>query len=82
MKRSGISMPDVTPAQLLAVAGWVAAQAVAYGWLTTEQSQLVLSAGSTIVAAAWKIADAFIRTGRNQARAAALAAGQPDPAGK
>ena len=60
-------MPDITPAQLLAVAGWIAAQAVAYGWLTTQQSQLVLSAGATIVAAAWKIADAFLRANRAKA---------------
>jgi hypothetical protein len=60
-------LPDITPAQLLAVAGWIAAQAVAYGWLTTEQSQLVLSAGATIVAAAWKIADSFLRSSRAKA---------------
>lgn len=65
----GGKMPDITTAQLLAVAGWVVAQAVAYGWLTTEQSQLVLSAGATIVAAAWKIADAFLRGSRAKALA-------------
>lgn len=54
-------LPDITAAQVLAVAGWIAAQAVAYGWLSTEQSQLVLSSGATIVAAAWKIADSLLR---------------------
>ena len=57
--------PDVTLAQALAVFGWVLAQIVAYGWLDTTQSQLILSAGSTIIATAWKLADALIRHGRN-----------------
>jgi hypothetical protein len=62
--------PDVTTAQLLAVAGWIAAQAVAYGWLSTEQSQTLLSGGATIVAAAWKIADSLLRGKRNEVEAA------------
>jgi hypothetical protein len=66
----GGKTPDITAAQLLAVAGWIAAQAVAYGWLTSEQSQLVLSSGATIVAAAWKIADSLLRGNRAKALAA------------
>lgn len=73
-----MKMPNITPAQIAAVAAWAVAQAVAYGWLTTEQSQLVLSAGATIVAAAWKLADAFLRASRVQAKAAVIVAGQ-DP---
>lgn len=69
-----IKMPDITPAQIAAIIGWVAAQAVAYGWLTTEQSQLVMSAGATIVAASWKLADAFLRGKRNQRYAYVTAA--------
>lgn len=60
-------LPDITPAQILAVATWVAAQAVAYGWLTSTQSQVVLSGGATIVAAAWKIADSLLRGARAKA---------------
>ena len=69
MKVSG-NMPDVTPAQLVAALGWVVSQAVAFGWLDTMKSQLVLSAGSTVIFAAWKIADAVIRNGRAKAVAA------------
>jgi hypothetical protein len=69
VKVSG-TMPDATPAQLLAVIGWAVSQAVAYGWLDTRYSQLVVSAGSTILFTAWKIADAIIRNGRAKAVAA------------
>lgn len=62
--------PSITAAQVLAVAGWIAAQAVAYGWLTTTQSQVVLSGGATIVAAALKIADSLLRGARVKAVAA------------
>lgn len=73
-----MKMPNITPAQIAAVAAWAVAQAVAYGWLTSEQSQLVLSAGATIVAAAWKLADSFLRASRVQAAAAVIASGK-DP---
>jgi len=69
MKLSG-KMPDVTLAQALAFFAWVVAQIVAYGWLDSTKSQLVLSAGSTVITAAWKFADAWIRTGRAKALAA------------
>lgn len=69
MKVSG-GMPDVTPAQVTAVIGWIVSQAVAYGWLDTRYSQIVLSAGGTILFAAWKLADAIIRNGRAKAVAA------------
>jgi len=65
-----MKFPDITPAQVLAVVGWAVAQAVAYGWLTSEQSQLVMSAGASIVAATWKLADAFLRANRVKAAAA------------
>jgi len=68
MKFSG-TMPDLTPAQLVAALTWVVAQAVAFGYLDTQRSQLVLSVGSTVIAAAWKIADAIIRNGRAKAMA-------------
>ena len=60
-------MPDITPAQALAVATWVVAQAVAWGWVTDSQGQILISAGATIVAAAWKIADSLLRGKRAQA---------------
>jgi hypothetical protein len=74
MKLSG-TMPDVTPAQLVAALTWVVAQAVAFGYLDTQRSQLVLSVGSTVIAAAWKIADAIIRNGRAKALAVKETAG-------
>jgi len=66
MKVSG-TMPDLTPAQLVSGLAWVVAQAVAYGWLDTVRSQLVLSIGSTVITAGWHIADAIIRNGRAKA---------------
>jgi len=69
MKLSG-RMPDVTPAQITALIAWIVSQAVAYGWLDARDSQLVLSAGATILFAAWKLADALIRNGRAKAVAA------------
>ena len=65
MKLSG-TMPDVTPAQGVALLTWVVSQAVAYGWLDTRYSQIVLSVGATVIVAAWKIADAIIRNGRSR----------------
>lgn len=81
MKLSG-RMPDVTPAQITALLGWIVSQAVAYGWLDTRYSQVVLSAGSTILFAAWKIADALIRNGRAKAVAANPSLVGPAPAGQ
>lgn len=69
----GGKFPDITQAQVLALATWIIAQAVAYGWIDNEQSQLVLSAGATILAAAWKLADSLLRGNR----AKALAVAQP-----
>jgi hypothetical protein len=68
MKLSG-EMPDITPAQAVAYFAWAVSQAVAFGYLDTQRSQLVLSVGSTVIAAAWKIADAIIRNGRAKALA-------------
>jgi hypothetical protein len=58
--------PDVTPAQVLAVLGWVGAQAVAWGWLDAGTAQLAVSAGATLVALGWKLSDAIIRNGRSR----------------
>lgn len=75
-----VKLPDITLAQVLAVFGWIVAQAVAYGVLDTSRSQVLLSGGSTVIGAVWKLADAWLRSSRNNVRAAAVAAGKPDPA--
>lgn len=61
-----ITRPDVTPAQWLAYLTWVAAQAVAFGWITPRGAQFALSVGATVLAVGWKLADAWIRYGRNR----------------
>jgi hypothetical protein len=65
------NQPDVTQAQVLALLTWIAAQAIAWGWLTSTPSQVVLAGGATFLAGAWKLADAFLRGKRNEANAAA-----------
>jgi len=65
--------PDITPAQVTAVLGWIGAQAVAFGWLDGRHEQTLVSGGATIVAAALKIADAYLRGQRNVAAAAQAA---------
>ena len=76
MKFSG-TMPDVTPAQIAVVAGWIAAQLVAYGVVDVRYQQLAISVGATVLGAVWKIADAVIRNGR--AKALAVKATAPEP---
>lgn len=71
--------PDITTAQIAAVVGWVVAQAVAYGVLPTAYSQVAVSAGATIVAAAWKLADAHLRGKRAIATATVQAAERSAP---
>ena len=71
-------MPDITPAQIAAFAAWVVSQAVAWGWISNDQGQILLSAGATVLAAAWKIADAFLR-GRRVTALAAAGALPPQP---
>lgn len=61
------SMPSITPAQVLAIVGWIVAQLVAYGVLDVRYQQVALSIGATLLAAALKIADALIRHGRSRA---------------
>lgn len=60
--------PSITPAQIAAALGWIASQAVAFGWLDTRPSQLALSIGSTALAVGWKAADAYLRGSRAKAR--------------
>ena len=59
--------PDITAAQIGALLTFVVGQAVAFGWLNSSREQLLVSAGSTIIAAAWKLADAYLRGSRAKA---------------
>jgi hypothetical protein len=72
---ANLKMPDITPAQIAAVLGWVAAQLVAFGLLDTQKSQALVSGGATIIAALLKLSDALIRNGRAKIAAAALSNG-------
>lgn len=60
-------MPDITPAQILALLTFVGGQAVAWGVLTQTREQTLVSGGSVVVAAAWKLADAYLRGSRAKA---------------
>lgn len=78
-----MNAPNVTQAQALAVAGWIIAQAVSYGVLSVKWESLALSITATVVAAAWKIADAVIRNGRSRALAPApVVVSPPTPGGQ
>lgn len=68
----------VTLAQVLAAIGFIVGQAVAYGWLDTIKSQLVLSAATAIATAAWALGDALIQSSHVQARALVITSGK-DP---
>ena len=63
-KLIGGSMPDITPAQIAAVVGWAVAQLVAFGLVDASREQLLVSVGSTVLAAAWKLADGYLRAHR------------------
>jgi hypothetical protein len=73
-------MPDITPAQVIAAIQWVATQAITMGLADQETTKVLVSTASTAVTGLWFIADAWIKHSRNKARAAAIAAGHPDPA--
>ena len=75
-------LPDITQAQILAVIAFVVTQLVAYGVIDGTVQQAVLSAAGTVVPAVWVFVDAMIRGKRNEVRAAAIVAGQGDPAAK
>ena len=71
--------PDITPAQVIAALTWIAAQAVAAGWVSNDQSQHWLQLGSTIVASVWVLGDTLLRGFRNIRAAAEAKAGVPAP---
>lgn len=76
MKISG-TMPDITPAQILAVVTWIVAQAVAYKWLDIRYQQLAVSIGATVVASVWHLADSHLRGQRVKALAPSGASVDP-----
>lgn len=61
--------PDITQAQVLAVLTWIIGQGIAYGVIDSRDAQLTLSAGATLLAIGWKVADAYLRGERNKADA-------------
>ena len=75
--------PDITAAQVIAALTWVAAQAVAAGWVDNDAAQHWLQLGSTIVASVWLVADVLLRGSRNIRAASEANAGIiPPPAPK
>jgi hypothetical protein len=59
-----LETPDITKAQKLAISGWIAAQLVSFGLMSSTNSQIAVSIGATVLAAALHFADAHIRHGR------------------
>lgn len=66
-------MPDVTPAQILALVTFVVSQVVAWGFVSNVAGQRLISVGGILVPIAWKLADAYLRGQR-------VKAVQPHPA--
>lgn len=62
-------MPNVTHAQVLSVVTFIVSQVVAWGWLSNDAGQRLISVGGIVVAAVWQIADAYLRAQRAHALA-------------
>lgn len=60
-------MPDLTPAQGLAAVIWFVSQLIGLGVVDSRTSKIVITVSATVLAAAWFLADAFIRYGRSRA---------------
>jgi hypothetical protein len=71
--------PDLTAAQAYAWIAWAVSQLVAWHWIDHEPSRLALSAGASLLAVAWQLADAHIRGRRASVAAAALYSRIPLP---
>jgi len=67
--------PDITPAQLLAIAGGVAGQLVAWGLIDGTAKKITAAAIFGGLSVSLKLADAYIRGKRAQAHVALRAAG-------
>jgi len=62
-------LPDITPAQVMAVIIFAVTQAVAWGWMSDATSQKILAICGTVVAAVLKVVDAYLRSSRVKALA-------------
>lgn len=63
-------LPAITPAQIAALVTFAVTQAVAWGWITNDTGQRCVAIGGTLIAVAWKLADAYLRAQRVKAIAA------------
>lgn len=70
-----LNMPDITLAQALAAFTWIVGQLTIMGVADQQTTKTVLSVGLTVIAAAWKVADSIIRSGRAKIAAAEVVAG-------
>jgi hypothetical protein len=73
------SMPSITPAPVVAVLTFIASQAVAWGWITNDAGQRLVSGGGTLVALVLPIVEAYLRGQRVKAVASNPAAFTPTP---
>lgn len=64
-------MPDITPAQVMAVIIFITSQAVAWGWMSNATNQKFLATCGTVVAVVLKIVDSYLRSSRVKVLAAA-----------
>lgn len=62
--------PDITPAQVGALVVMVVGQLIAWGWVSNDNAQWVISIGTFVLAIAWKAVDAYLRGKRNEAAVA------------
>lgn len=60
-------MPDITPAQIFALLTFIITQIVAWGFVSNDAGQRLISAGGIIIPAVWKIVDAYLRAQRVKA---------------
>lgn len=61
------SMPDITPAQIIAYIAAIVTQLVNFGLLSGRTAHLVVGLAGIVVPATLLIADAIIRHGRSRA---------------
>jgi len=58
----------------------VVGQLIAWGWVSNDNAQWVISIGTFVLAIAWKAVDAYLRGKRNEAAAALPVVGLPSGA--
>lgn len=69
-----MNIPKITPAQIIAALGFIADQAVAYGWLNPGTAQTLVSVAGVILPAILMVADAVIHHAYAKINVAAIAA--------